>query len=162
MLQTIMQDYPEKVCNTVTSQNGKFHHRWGYSCRFCKDKTPSCATCEKANLAEVLGQDNEVPEHMGQRRERECLYCTDWWSKGNMLIGGDYYPITLAEELPENDPPVVRLNFKMLVNAVKSVWSYKQSYGSKATKTKAKKYLDLCCVSENFATYLIGGIFNSR
>lgn len=68
-LQLVMADYPERCANTYTAQLGTYTHRWGYSCQFDEESTPSCQACESARIGRVMeGQESEA---------KKCPLCCD-------------------------------------------------------------------------------------
>ena len=55
LIDMISADYPERCANVVIAQLGDFTHRWGFSCKYDDNYTPSCAECELARIERLLG-----------------------------------------------------------------------------------------------------------
>ena len=75
ILDLVSNDYPERCYNLSNSQNGLFSKRWGYSCIYVDDVTPSCIACtmKRSKLIQNGSCDNQCIA--------ECEECLDWWAK---------------------------------------------------------------------------------
>ena len=155
----ISEDYPERCQNTCTAQLGIFTHRWGYSCLYDDNMTPSCKACEFNRITNVLQNNDVYPME-------KCGNCLDWWSpcRNNVHINADRYPIAPGETLDKlHSFPSVKLSFQMLNNSVDSLqdW-YRQStldktITSRETQSlskKAKDYLQML----GFSPQLVSGL----
>ena len=67
-LQVIMNDHPERCVNSCTSANGRFTHRWEYSCLYCHETTPSCQICRSIRVNRILAAKPS-------RDQEEVTYC---------------------------------------------------------------------------------------
>ena len=156
-LQIVMNDYPEKCANTITSQMGKYAHWFGYSCLFDKEKTPSCQQCQTRRFNKIIDKSEDNMDNSSE--SRVCASCDDWWSFAKAKVSAQplQYPDDPCHPLPD-DVPLVKLNFKVLMNAIDKVEDYKLR-SEKPTKKTAEEYLKRCCVSTKFATFLINMIW---
>lgn len=173
--QVLMNDYIERAGNTGTTQNGTFTHRWGYSCFYCENTTPSCELCRRKRVDRILSSSSDDDTTQPQR----CDDCTDWW-RTKELNNLEKYPIRIdkldsIKRLEKAGQlkmvPVVRLNFNILKNCVKEVKQYyhvclqemqNKSPGTKRVpkiKTKCQNYFDACGVQPKLSKLMITELF---
>jgi len=162
-LQVIMNDYPERCANTYTSDNGVYTHRWMYSCRYCHETTPSCEKCRGSRVNRVLSDNtSEGIEtcHLKSSEELDC--CGDWHNTVSKLTqyyhSPEKYPMTIGDNVPD-PPPLVRLNFNILKNAIKDAQGYfsleHNNTTPKPTKGKAKEFLQACGLQPKLACRVV-------
>ena len=113
-LEMISEDYPERCLNTSTAQIGTYTHRWGHSCKYNKDLTPSCEECEMNRIETVVGHRDDVPIP-------KCDQCLDWWSPISSDVhknNGTYpiHPSEMSEDMVNF--PSVRLSFGLIKNSI--------------------------------------------
>ena len=163
-LQVIMNDYPERCANTYTADNGLFTHRWMYSCRYCHETTPSCEKCRGNRVNRILS--DKTAEGIKSKSEEEFNCCGDWHNidseRTQYYHSSDKYPMTIGDNWPD-PPPLVRLNFNILKNAIKDAEQYFQQYFSsehnktalKPKKGKAKEFLQACGLQPKLANHVV-------
>lgn len=133
-LQMLSQDHPERCYCTSMANLGLFTHRWGHSCRYEDEHTPSCPTCEYNRIRHVLERnDNKI---------KDCTKCQDWWDKSREHIYGREveYPIgideaidqtnsqkTLDENCLSPNQPSVELSFKLWAQSIKNLEEWVKS-----------------------------------
>jgi len=164
-LQVMMNDYIERVANCFLSQNGKFAHRWGYSCAYCEKTTPSCESCRGKRIDRILAGTADAPSDS----PCGCDNCTDWWSvsPGSTEIM-TRYPVRIEnmKDIRQMEQtgnlkmmPAVKLNFEMLRNCVLEVkehWDNTLSKTNKPpTKVDVKHYFDICCIQPKLSEKMI-------
>ena len=156
-LQVIMNDYPERCANTYTADNGLFTHRWMYSCRYCHETTPSCEKCRDNRVNRILSDKTAE----GIKKE-ELTCCSDWHNIDSKITqyhhSSDKYPTTIGRDCPD-PPPLVRLNFNILKNAIEDARQYFSSERNKTTpkptKGKAKDFLQACGLQPKLASQVV-------
>ena len=148
----IQNDYPERVNNTQTLQNGAFSHRWGYLCEFTPD-VKSCKKCYEKRLRQVTRQ-NEHPDP--ENCDECCDECCDWWSDLNNVKGWfkkpKDYPRKKDSESPrapdgrdvnrEGFLPPLKMSFDFLEQAFR--FAVHNSVCKSWTLENCKQYLRTC------------------
>ena len=163
-LQVMMNDYIERVANCFLSQNGKFAHRWGYSCAYCEKTTPSCKSCRGKRIDRVLAGTADAPSDSPSG----CDHCTDWWSLSIPTEKLTRYPLRIEEvksirQMEQTGNlkmmPAVKLNFEMLRNCVLEVkehWDKVSKETNKPpTKVDVKYYFDICGIQPKLSEKMI-------
>ncbi len=133
-LQMLSQDHPERCYCTNMANLGLFTHRWGHSCRYDDERTPSCPTCEAKRICRVLKRnDNKI---------EDCTKCQDWFDKSREHMYGREveYPIgineaidktqsqkTLDENCLSPNQPSVELSFKLWTQSIKHLEEWVKS-----------------------------------
>lgn len=157
LIDVISADYPERCANASIAQLGCFTHRWGFTCKYNDNYTPSCAECELARIERLHGRNNN---NSGDADKKCCSDCSDWWSEGHfgVHVKADRYPIKPGDATPDKDPSVP-ITFEMLVNGMDNLqkWynqSVRDDMGPKEKNRpigSAKDYLNRLGIS----TYLV-------
>jgi hypothetical protein len=150
LIDMISADYPERCANAIIAQLGNFTHRWGFSCKYDDNYTPSCPECESARIQRLHGGNNN---NSGDA-DKKC--CSDWWSEGHfgVHVKADRYPIKPGAATPDKDPSVP-ITFEMLVNGMNDLqkWYNESVRDDMAPKEKnkligsAKDYLNRLGIS---------------
>ena len=158
LIDMISADYPERCANANIAQLGKFTHRWGFSCQYSQDDTPSCGICEYERIKRLLGINTGDTD-------AKCNGCTDWWSEDHLNVHGraERYPIEPGIVTPAKIPSV-EITFEMLVNSMNDLqkWynkSVKEIMNVRASKKKllspAKEHLARLGISSSLIPLLV-------
>lgn len=145
LLEIGIHDYPERCYVTSISQGGCYAKRFGWSCFFDKDYTPSCDSCLNSRIDLILEgeSDNEtVPT---------CEGCSDWWSN-DVVNAQEEYPLPPSFDILDRRlrPPTVQLSFKMIKRSLDNLetWHNENSKTTGATNV-LRCYLQLLCLGNN-------------
>ena len=119
MLEIGIHDYPERCYITSISQNGSYAKRFGWSCHFNKEYTPTCDTCLNSRIELILDgrSDNE--------NISLCEKCSDWWSN-DVEDAHEEYPLPPSFDIlnERESPPTVKLSFLMIKRSFENLQTW--------------------------------------
>jgi len=143
-LDFVSNDFPERCYNTGFAQNGSCSHRWGHSCAYVDEKTPTCESCNLKRVQLILEGSCDT-EALGK-----CGKCDDWWRDTQTDL--KEYPIKpdwSIMEIKKIEYPSVRLSLEMMSKAMDDIneWFRSQPTGTKTAALKVvHQYLKMICM----------------
>lgn len=164
-LQMVMQDYPERCSNSCISQLGVFCHRWGYTCYYDHEVTPSCSQCALSRIRKVLDETDDVDTESAGCNGDEC---SDFWSpthttKQEHYTGVSTYPIEpgqILDKVAKGKIPTVEQSFDLLANAISSLeaWYTHSSKKKREKETICKKYFQAVGLATNLSDEIVNDL----
>ena len=145
VLEIGIHDYPERCYITSISQNGSYSKRFGWSCHFDKEYTPTCDTCLNSRIELILDgrSDNE--------NISLCEKCSDWWSN-DVEDAHEEYPLPPSFDIlnERESPPTVKLSFRMIKRSLENLQTWHNENSTVVGATNVlKSYLQLLCLGNN-------------